>query len=64
MSWTGSRLSWRKRSIADKLKTLDNVTDAVYRADKNFIEVFTDRNNAVTDEKIVAATGGKVQRID
>ena len=50
--------------IADKLKTLDGVTDAVYRADKNFIEVFTDRNNAVPDEKIIAAVDDKVKRID
>ena len=52
-------------SIADKLKTLDCVTDAVYRADKNFIEVFTDRDKAVPDEKIIAAIDGcKVLRID
>lgn len=51
--------------VADKLKSLDDVTDAVYRADKNFIEVFTDRNRAVADEKIIAAAGNfKVTRID
>ena len=36
-----------------------------YRANKNFIEVFTDRNRAVPDEKIIAAADeGKVLRID
>ena len=51
--------------IADNLKSLDDVSDAVYRADKNFIEVFTDRNRAVADEKIIAAAGNfKVTRID
>ena len=49
--------------IADKLKALDGVTDAVYRADKNFIEVFMDRNHEVSDEKIISVAGA-VTRID
>ena len=49
--------------ITDKLKALDGVTDAVYRADKNFIEVYMDRNYEVSDEKIISAAG-KVIRID
>ena len=49
--------------IADVLKKIDGVTDAVYRADKNFIEVFMDRNFEVPDEKIISAAG-KVLRID
>lgn len=51
--------------LADAFKNLDGVTDAVYRPDKNFIEVSTDRNNAVADDKIIAAAGKcKVMRID
>lgn len=49
--------------IANSLKTLDGVTDAVYRADKNFIEVFMDRNHEVSDEKIISVAD-KVTRID
>lgn len=41
--------------IVDALKTLSGVTDAVYRPEKNFTEVFMDRNNEVSDEKIIAA---------
>ncbi len=39
----------------DALKKLDGVTDVKYRADKNFTEIFMDRNNEVSDEKIIAA---------
>ena len=54
-----------QEKISATLKTLDGVSDAVYRADKNFIEVFMDRNNEVSDEKIIAAVGDfKVLRID
>ena len=49
--------------ITDKLKALDGVTDAVYRADKNFIEVFMDRNHEVSDERIISVAG-VVTRID
>ena len=52
-----------KSDIADKLKTLDGVTDAIYRADKNFIEVFMDRNSEVADTEIIAVAGN-VKRID
>ena len=52
-----------QEEITDKLKTLEGVTNAVYRADKNFIEVFMDRNNEVPDEKIISVAG-KVTRID
>ena len=53
------------QKISDALKNLDGVTDSVYRADKNFIEVFMDRNREVSSEKIIAAVGDfKVIRID
>ncbi len=52
-----------QEKIAAELKNLDGVTDAVYRSDKNFIEVFMDRNNEVPDDKIIAVAG-KVTRID
>ena len=49
--------------LADAFKNLDGVTDAVYRPDKNFIEVFMDRNAEVPDEKIFAVSN-KITRID
>ena len=52
-----------QKKIADELKTLEGVTDAVYRAEKNFIEVFMDRSREVPDEKIISVAG-KVTRID
>ena len=52
-----------QEKIASAIKNLDGVTDAVYRADKNFIEVFMDRNNEVPDEKIISVAG-KVTHID
>jgi uncharacterized repeat protein (TIGR04076 family) len=52
-----------KEKIVDALKNLNGVTDAVYRADKNFIEVFMDRNAEVPDDKIISVVG-KVIRID
>ena len=45
--------------ISDKLKTLDGVKDAVYRADKNFIEVYMDRNHEVSDAEIISVAGTK-----
>ncbi len=54
-----------QEEIAATLKTLDGVSNVVYRADKNFIEVFMDRNHEVSDEKIIAAVGNfKVLQID
>ena len=50
-----------QEKIASALKKLDGVTDAVYRADKNFTEIFMDRNAEVSDAKITAA---KVLKID
>ena len=54
--------------IVDALKKLDGVIDVKYRADKNFTEIFMDRNNEVSDEKIVAAVKSagdfKISRID
>ena len=54
--------------IADAIKTLEGVTDAVYSPDKNFIEVFMDRNREVPDVKIIKAVkivgDFKVLRID
>ena len=52
-----------QKKIADELKTFEDVTDAVYRAEKNFIEVFMDRSREVPDEKIISVAG-KVMRID
>ena len=52
-----------QKKIADELKTFEDVTDAVYRAEKNFIEVFMDRSREVPDEKIISVAG-KVTRID
>ena len=52
-----------KNQVAAALKALDGVSDAVYRPDKNFIEVFMDRNHEVSDEKIIS-TAGNVTRID
>ena len=56
-----------QEKIASALKKLDGVTDAVYRADKNFTEIFMDRNAEVPDAKIttaVEAAGAKVLKID
>ncbi|MBR4643200.1 MAG: TIGR04076 family protein [Selenomonadaceae bacterium] len=54
--------------IANAIKTLEGVTDAVYSPDKNFIEVFMDRNREVPDVKIIKAVkivgDFKVLRID
>ena len=47
--------AFEQELIVDALKTLDGVTDAVYRVDKNFIEVYMDRNHEVSDEKIIKA---------
>lgn len=47
-----------QKKIADALKNLDGVTDVVYRAEKNFVEVFMDRNLEVSDDKIISACGG------
>ena len=52
-----------QKKLVDALKNLDGVTDAVYRDDKNFIEVFMDRNNEVSDEKIFSVSN-KITRID
>ena len=54
-----------QEKISDALKTLDGVTDASYRSEKNFIEVFMDRNSEVSDEKIIAAVDNfNITRID
>ena len=55
--------AFEQKLIVDALKTLEGVTDAVYRPDKNFIEVFMDRNAEVPDEKILAVSN-KITRID
>jgi len=41
--------------IADEIKKLDGVFNATYRKDKNFTEIFMDRNHEVGDEKILSA---------
>ena len=54
-----------QKEIAAALKTLNGVIDSVYRADKNFIEVYMDRNDEVSDDRIIAAVGKfKVLQID
>ena len=44
-----------QNKIVDALKNIHGVTNAVYRADKNFTEIFMDRNFEVPDEKIISA---------
>ena len=54
-----------QEKIVDVLKNLDGVTAVTYRHDKNFIEVFMDKNSEVADDKIISALGNyKVLRID
>ena len=57
-----------QNKIVDALKNIDGVTNAIYRADKNFTEIFMDRNNEVSDEKIISAVKSfgnfDIQRID
>ena len=54
--------------ISDALKKIDGVTDAIYRPEKKFTEVFMDKNHEVPDEKIIKAVkiagNFKVLRID
>lgn len=42
-----------KIKISDKIKKIDGVFNSTYREDKNFTEIFMDRNNEVSDEKII-----------
>ena len=44
-----------QNKIAAKLQMLDGVSNVLYREDKNFIEIFMDKNNEVSDEKIIQA---------
>ncbi|MCR5834115.1 MAG: TIGR04076 family protein [Selenomonadaceae bacterium] len=54
-----------QKKIADNLTELTGVINAVFRPDKNFIEVFMDRNFEVTDEEIISAISDyKVVQID
>ncbi len=54
--------------MVDALKKLDSIIEVKYRADKSFTEIFMDRNNEVSDEKIVAAVKSagdfQISRID
>ena len=43
-----------KIKIAAELKKLDGVFSVTYRKDKNFTEIFMDRNREVCDEKILS----------
>lgn len=43
------------KKIARALMKLDGVNSVVYRADKNFTEIYMDRNFEVPDEKIISA---------
>ncbi len=57
-----------QNKIVAALKNIDGVTNAIYRTDKNFTEIFMDRNNEVSDEKISVAVKSAgnfdIQRID
>lgn len=44
-----------QNKIAAEIKNLGGVNDAVYRADKKFIEIYMDKNFEVSDEKIISA---------
>ena len=44
-----------QNKIVVKIQNLDGVSKVVYREDKNFIEIFMDRNKEVSDEKIISA---------
>ncbi len=56
-----------QNKIADEIKKIDGVFNVNFRADKNFTEIFMDRNNEVSDEKIffaVKSVGNFDVRID
>ena len=44
-----------QNKIADEIKKFDGILNVNFRADKNFTEIFMDRNNEVSDEKIYDA---------
>lgn len=44
-----------QNKIVYALKNLDGVHDVEYRKEKNFIEIFMDRNKEVSDQKIIDA---------
>ncbi len=44
-----------REKIIYALENLDGVFKVDYRAEKNFIEIFMDRNNEVSDQKIIDA---------
>ena len=53
--------------LQDEIKKLDGVFNVTFRVDKNFTEIFMDRNNEVGDEKIfdaVKSVGNFDTRID
>lgn len=47
-----------REKIIYALENLDGVFKVDYRTDKNFIEIFMDRNNEVSDQKIIDAVNG------
>ena len=47
-----------REKIIYALENLDGVFKVDYRAEKNFIEIFMDRNNEVTYQKIIDAVNG------
>ena len=56
-----------QNKIAAEIKNLDGVHNVNFRADKNFTEIFMDRNNEVADEKVLDAVkifGSFETRID
>ena len=53
--------------LQDEIKKLDGIFNVTFRVDKNFTEIFMDRNNEVSDEKIfdaVKSVGNFAMRID
>jgi uncharacterized repeat protein (TIGR04076 family) len=42
-----------QEKIIFALKNVEGIQNAEYRADKNFIEIFMNKNNEVSDEKII-----------
>ena len=44
-----------QEKISDAIKKISGVHDSKFRPEKNFTEIFTDRNSEVADEKIIDA---------
>lgn len=57
-----------QNKIVEALKKLDGVTDAAFKIEKDFTEIFMDRNFEVPDKKIIAAVKSvgsfEIEKID